>query len=354
MDDDIEHIDLCADDAIPTFQAPSASKARIPAFTKGPTLGHRNSTHATSTKPSIAMQDLTDGGPSKRRHTSTAMSEDDFQDIDSMTPSPEPRQKPRFGSVQPRSGFRLPSASSTSSSSNEPADSERAELTSPTSPTPAKRKRNALNFAPPVSARADYFSGATSRPSSTAPMRGFAHEEFQQSNSTRGGDTGTDRRRKRNLLDTPPPSAARRQRGADTAAPTFSDNSPQDLHNVASTLDTMTNTIMNLHARYQKPMENLARKVNTLSNRLAAAAAENAALRGHVEETFANFAQQTNKRIDTLYDKFQETIDAMDDQTAGQRPTAGGAYGGPRYTAPTAKPGFLSRPMQDNSNRQRR
>ena len=89
-------------------------------------------------------------------------------------------------------------------------------------------------------------------------------------------------------------------------------------------------------------MEDLARKVNALSDRLIEVDAENGRLRAHVDDSFKTMTQQTNQSIRDLDERCVEVLHSNDEVMAERRPIAGGAYGGPAATLPNRQPSVFA------------
>ncbi|KAK4543108.1 hypothetical protein LTR36_005885 [Oleoguttula mirabilis] len=303
MDDRIKETDLCSDSNNSTFQPRSTTAlSRAPMSARNPTLAHSNFYRAA-------------GMPNLRRTPSSSF-EDDFVNIDSPSFNHEPRQ--RLGSMQPSTGFRMPRGMSRATEFNHPVETP----TPVTSPTSAKRKRNHL-----VS-------------SFHTPSRG---------NSVYRDDTDAALGSKRRTTTTPPSSASSGTRTLASEFPTPVVSEPsQDLESLTATLNTLARTITDMPKQYQKPMMDLARKVNTLTDRLAVVEEENASLRAHVDHTMESFAQQTSKRMRDLEEKHQEMIDVVDLQISAHQPVAGGAYGGPASTQPNRQPGVFHDMFSNN------
>lgn len=319
MDESIEEVDLSANNrALPSKPRLGPPYKQYQAPIRSSQSTHNSFQKGSSTQPHTPLFGRAAGRAPKRPRPSHASVEDDWVDIDSTTLNAKLPERRSPANTQPSTGFRRPIGLSKGPEvSLSSVTSQLQESTPTTSPTSTKRKHgehNSILQTPSRSGSAWY-----------------------------GEANGTTMGRKRNLIATPSSSFRNGTSSliSDSPAPTFPELL-QDSVDLIATLSGLASTITNMHKQYQKPMMDLARKVNALSDRLAEAEAQNASLRAHVEDTFESFAQQTSRRTRDLEEKCQEMIDAVGLQTVTRRPVPGGAYGGPANTLPNRQPSVFS------------
>ena len=261
------------------------------------------------------------------------MTDDGFADLDSMGTLDKPMRELQKKDVQPAPGLGPTTFLSTATLPIDESDSpanERAYYGAGSS-----KNSEAAPYARTASTkrkRGDQGSvfGTPSR-SYTRRARNNANEEV-------GFHIGED------MILTPPASVSRGPRALDhnTPIPSSSDLDTPTLNSLTTGLDSLAHTITDLHKQYQKPMEDLARKVNVLSDRLIKVEAENSRLRAHVDESFKTIKQQTNQSIRDLDKRCVEVLHSNDEVLTQRRPVAGGAYGGPATTLPGRRPSLFA------------
>jgi len=106
--------------------------------------------------------------------------------------------------------------------------------------------------------------------------------------------------------------------------------SPLELADIMTLLNEMPKKMMESHEQYLPIIRNLVNGHNDLTNRVHVLEQEKRDLAAHVDKTCEQFEAQVNRSIQGLKRKFQETIDAIDDQEAQHIVVPGGPYGGPR------------------------
>ncbi|KAK5129791.1 hypothetical protein LTR08_002811 [Meristemomyces frigidus] len=323
---DIEQIDLTADNSLSTFDCLATSTTpTVPIETTTSVYGTVN--YAMPTPPRRTAYNTAQSTIRVRRQAVPAASggtfDDGFHDVDTISILPEPEPRSSMRSVQPAPCFRLPGATPSpyelASFANSRASYEQRSNIDTFAPTPpAKRKRS------------------DQVPIFRTPSRS---NSLHNSNSE-----GLDFRGWNDTVLTPPATTHSRTRMLDLSSPTptCSDLDAPALNSLTTTIEGLAQSITNLHQQYQKPMVELAHKVNSLTDHLIEVEAENGRLREHIESTFTRFAWQTSESVRGLDERCAEVIHASDEVLAQYRSVAGGAYGGPASTQPNRQPGHFT------------
>ena len=104
-----------------------------------------------------------------------------------------------------------------------------------------------------------------------------------------------------------------------------------DPNNIMAALGDIRSTLTDLNQHTRLPRD-LAIRVQVVETQVAG-------LEAHVNANFNKLTSEMNKNFDRMrrefMDKLQKRIDSNDEVMSQQYPVAGGAYGGPRMTAPT-------------------